>query len=324
MTRSRSKQVSLQDTRYYHLISRCVRRAYLCGEDAYTKQSYEHRRQWMVDRIRFLTSIFAIDVASYAVMSNHYHLVVYVDESEAMAWSDKEVCERWQKLYHNHPLVERLQKGQSSCQAEIDKANEIINKWRMRLADLSWLMRNLNEYIARKANQEDNCTGHFWEGRFKSQALLDEAALAACMAYVDLNPVRANIAKTPESSGFTSVKQRVKAAIKGKQPKLLLPFVGNPRQPMPKGLPFELTDYLELIELTGRCIREDKAGHIEQSQPALLARLNINPENWLTLSKDFRKLFHGAVGHSDVLSDYCEHKGLKRRTNVNCCDKLLA
>jgi hypothetical protein len=144
MIQSRSKQVSLQGTRYYHLISRCVRRAYLCGEDAYTKQSYEHRRQWMVDRIRFLTSIFAIDVAAYTVMSNHYHLVVYVDESEAMAWSDKEVCERWQKLYHNHPLVERLQKGQSSCQAEIDKANEIINKWRIRLADLSWLMRNLN------------------------------------------------------------------------------------------------------------------------------------------------------------------------------------
>jgi hypothetical protein len=165
MTQSRSKKVSLQDTRYYHLISRCVRRAYLCGEDAYTKQSYEHRRQWMVDRIRFLTSIFAIDVAAYAVMSNHYHLVVYVDESEAMAWSDKEVCERWQKLYHNHPLVERLQKGQSSCQAEIDKANEIINKWRIRLADLSWLMRNLNEYIARKANQEDNCKGRLSDKR---------------------------------------------------------------------------------------------------------------------------------------------------------------
>jgi hypothetical protein len=98
MTQSRSKQVSLQDTRYYHLISRCVRRAYLCGEDAYTKQSYEHRRQWMVNRIRFLTSIFAIDVAAYAVMSNHYHLVVYVDESEAMAWSDEEVCERWQNF----------------------------------------------------------------------------------------------------------------------------------------------------------------------------------------------------------------------------------
>ncbi len=103
-----------------------------------------------------------------------------------------------------------------------------------------------------------------------------------------------------------------------------MPFVGNPRKTMPKGLPFELKDYLELIELTGRCIREDKAGHIEDSQPALLNRLNISPENWLTLTKDFRKLFHGAVGQSDLLIDYFAHKGLKRRTNVTCCDKLLA
>ncbi|MFT5813783.1 MAG: hypothetical protein ACI9VT_001541, partial [Psychroserpens sp.] len=115
MTQARSKQVSLQDTRYYHLISRCVRRAYLCGEDDHTKQSFEHRRQWMVDRIRFLTSVFAIDVAAYAVMSNHYHLVVYIDESEALNWSEEEVCQRWQQLYHSHPLVERLQKGESSC-----------------------------------------------------------------------------------------------------------------------------------------------------------------------------------------------------------------
>ncbi len=94
MTQARSKQVSLQDTRYYHLISRCVRRAYLCGEDKHTKQSFEHRRQWMVDRIRFLTSVFAIDVAAYAVMSNHYHLVVYIDESEAKAWSDEKIRKR--------------------------------------------------------------------------------------------------------------------------------------------------------------------------------------------------------------------------------------
>jgi hypothetical protein len=150
--------------------------------------------------------------------------------------------------------------------------------------DISWFMRLLNQSIARQANQEDNCTGHFWEARFKSQALLDEAVLAACIAYVDLNLVRARIATTPESSEYTSVKQRVISAKKAKQPSTLLPFVGNPRKEMPKGLPFELKDYLELIELTGRCLREDKAGHIEANQQVLLTR----------------------------------------RTSINCCDKWLA
>ncbi len=324
MTTARKQLISLIDTPYYHCISRCVRRAFLCGEDKNTGQNFDHRRGWVEDKLLSLNQVFAIDVCAYAVMSNHTHTVLFIDEETAKGWSTQEVIERWHQLFKGTLLTQLYCRGEDIPESLMTSLQETVEVYRNRLMDISWFMRILNQSIAIQANQEDKCTGHFWEGRFKSQALLDESALAACMAYVDLNPVRANIAKTPESSGFTSIKQRVKSAIKDKQPKKLLPFVGNPRQYMPKGLPFELTDYLELIELTGRCIREDKAGHIEQNHPPLLTRLNINPENWLTLSKDFRKLFHGAVGHSDVLSDYCEHKGLKRRTHVNCCDKLLA
>ncbi|NMM42161.1 hypothetical protein HHO47_15380 [Pseudoalteromonas arctica] len=177
---------------------------------------------------------------------------------------------------------------------------------------------------ARKANKEDNCTGRFWEGRFKSQALLDEAALAACMAYVDLNPIRAKMAQTPETSDYTSVQKRIESATESKQPKQLLCFAGMPRQIMPKGLPFELKSYLELVELTGRCIREGKRGYIESTHLPLLERVNISPENWLKLTTQFTRLFHGAVGKASSQESYCEHLNRKRRSNVSNSEKLLA
>lgn len=129
---------------------------------------------------------------------------------------------------------------------------------------ISWFMRLLNQHIASEANREDKCTGHFWEARFKSQALLDEKALAAAMAYVDLNPIRAALAETPESSAHTPVKARI-ASLKKEETtaRHLFPFVGNPREPMPEGLPFRLMDYLELVDWTGRQCREDKRGNID-------------------------------------------------------------
>ena len=271
----------------------------------------------MVDRIRFLTSVFAIDVAAYAVMSNHYHLVVYIDESEALAWSDEGVCERWQQLYHIHPLVERLQKGQSSSQAEKDKAHDIINEWRSRLSDLSWLMRNLNEHIARKANIEDNCKGRFWEGRFKSQALLDEKAVLVCMAYVDLNPIRAKMADSVQTAQYTSIFERIhdKASyIDNKAqlpftPKPLLGFIGNENSDSPKGSAFSILDYLTLVEETGKVIRADKRGSLNKKACAVLTQLGINSDYWLELAEHFGKQYHQAVGSLAELNAFAAHTG---------------
>ncbi|MDV7105847.1 transposase, partial [Vibrio sp. TH_r3] len=76
MTTARSQQVCIDATPYYHCISRCVRRSFLCGYDAFSQTSYEHRRDWIESRIKALTTVYCIDICAYAVMSNHYHLVV--------------------------------------------------------------------------------------------------------------------------------------------------------------------------------------------------------------------------------------------------------
>ena len=144
---------------------------------------------------------------------------------------------------------------------------ETIAIYRQRLYDISWLMASLSEPIARQANKEDGCTGRFWEGRFKSQALLGDAAVLSCMAYVDLNPIRAKMATTPVTSEHTSIQKRTEAIQNNKcQPYKLLTFVGNPRQDIPHGIAFSLQDFCELVGTTGRIIRADKVGAIDAAQ----------------------------------------------------------
>jgi REP element-mobilizing transposase RayT len=210
MPQARKSQISLIDTPYYHCVSRCVRRSFLCGTDKFTGQNYEHRRGWVEERLLFLSSVFAIDICAYAVMSNHTHVVLYVDKDMAESWSRKEVIRRWHQLYKGTLLSQKYQKGGTLSKGEMISLEETVTIYRQRLYDISWLMRNLNEYIAREANKEDSCTGRFWEGRFKSQALLDECAVLACMAYVDLNPIRAKMDTTPETSKHTSIHALIK------------------------------------------------------------------------------------------------------------------
>ena len=270
MPRPRYAQVSLDATPYYHCVSRCVRRAFLCGVDTSTGNSFEHRRQWIEDKLLELSAIFCIDLCAYAVMSNHYHVVLHIHKDKAQALSTHEVIERWHQLFKGSLLSQRFQRNEAFTKAELTALNKQIEIWRSRLMDISWFMRCMNEAIARQANEEDDCSGRFWEGRYKCQALLDDSALAACMAYVDLNPIRAAIATTPEKSDYTSIKKRIVKAKKVTTPnhpfqqnKTLMPFAGNPRKHMPHGLPFRLSDYIELVDWTGRIMRDDKRGFIK-------------------------------------------------------------
>ena len=322
MPRPRRTLISIEDTPYYHCCSRVVRRAFLCGDDKYTGKNYDHRRGWVEEQLIKLSEVFAIDVAAYAVMSNHLHVVIYIDLETANSWSDREVVEQWHKLFNGTTLTQKFAKGEVIDEHLVVQLKQLIATYRSRLCDISWFMRCLNEPIARQANLEDNCTGHFWEGRFKSQALLDEAAVLACMAYVELNPIRAQMASTPEKSDFTSIKLRVKAALSGEQPKQLLPFIGNERVHQPKGIAFSLKDYLILVDETGRVIRDDKRGAISSSAEAILNRLNIPTANWIKIVAEFGQLFHGPVGTLEEFSRYCEHLNKRRRHFSSSCEYM--
>ncbi|SHO55159.1 transposase [Vibrio quintilis] len=301
MTIARSQQVSLDITPYYHCISRCVRRSFLCGQDRYSGRSYEHRRQWVEDRILALARIYCIDICAYAVMHNHYHLVVHINQAKAGQLSNVEVIERWGAEHQLPPLIQRYL-CQPLTAAEVRRSEALIQIWRQRLYSLSWLMKELNYEIAREANLEDGCTGHFWEGRFKSQALLDERALLAAMVYNDLNPLRSGIASTPETSEYTSVKKRLDA-LKQNQPTPpgLFPFTGSRTSHQTEGLPFRLMDYLELVDRVGRQKNDDKNGHIANHYPKILTRLAFDPDEYLYLCQSIERYRCLWIGTSEQL-----------------------
>ncbi len=283
MPRPRSSLISLAETPYYHCVSRCVRRAFLCGHDKYSGQSYEHRRQWVENRLQALAGVFAIHLCAYAVMSNHTHVVVKVNKALAESWSSLEVLQRWHRLFKG-TLLTRMYcdptQSKTLTEAQRSTVEHSVAVYRARLFDISWFMRGLNEYIARLANKEDECTGRFWEGRFKSQAIADEASLAACMAYVDLNPIRARMASTPEASSHTSIKRRIESAEAGIQPAELLPFAVNTAVHQTDGLPFRLEEYLQLVHTVGRVKAPTKRGVIAQHIGPLLQRTGLDTVCW--------------------------------------------
>ncbi len=307
MTMARSRQIDLSITPFYHCVNRCVRRAFLCGKDKQSGKSYEHRRGWIADRLKSLSESFAIDIAAYAVMSNHYHVVLCVDKAEADSWSRQEVHRRWRQHFATTPvIVGRYLKGENLSKPEMDVVDDIIETWRERLYDISWFMRLLNESIAREANKEDEVTGRFWEGRFKSQALLDEQALVACMAYVDLNPIRADMAKTPEESDYTSIQERINKAL-NKQPCLLLPFQDTAKDDKKaSAIPFECNEYIALVDWSGRAVLENKRGSIPDNIPPILSRLGIDKKDWLRHIQYFESHFPTVAGSMDKLKRLAE------------------
>ena len=344
MTIARSQLVDLEVTRYYHCISRCVRRAFLCGE------GYEHRKQWIEDRLQLLAQNFAVSICGFSVMDNHLHVLVRLDPGVADSWSDEEVVRRWIAVYPPRTLDFQDPKLVQLWVNHQLKDPAKVAQYRQRLQELGWLMKALKEPLARMANQEDDCKGTFWESRYKSIAILDEEALLATCAYIDLNPLAAGIAATPETSKHTSVRQRVQhAKAKGKLKQLkaatqgsvagskaaglleashwLCPIEdlrskglhhdGDAREGMLEG--FSLGSYLLLVDYTGRLCRYGKA-RLSQEVAGIFERLGTSAQFWeqrLTrLLQKSRLLGNYFTTQPGRLRQLAQHRGVHHLDNA--------
>jgi REP element-mobilizing transposase RayT len=325
-----------------HCVQRCVRRAFLCGDDPLSGQSFEHRREWIRQRLEFLASVFGVDCLTYTVLSNHLHVVLRSRPDVVASWSDEEVAVRWLRLFPR-----RRDKDGSPAEPQKPEIDMIVNdpevlaERRRRLSDVSWWMRCTAENVARRANREDECTGRFWEGRFKTQLLLDEASLLACAAYVDLNPIRAALAETPEESEFTGAKDRIddlavradrrrmsthqwERSRRRKKSGWMSPIEiderddalgpdaeSSGRRASRKGfLSISMLQYLELLDWTGRALRAGKSGSIPQHLAPILSRIGLDSHGWCDLVSKFGKVFKRAAGTADHLADEAERRGI--------------
>lgn len=340
---ARGEVINPVEVQVIHAVQRCVRRAFLCGYDSLTGKSYEHRRGWIRDRLEQLAGLFAIDCLTYSVMHNHLHVILRSRPDVAETWSDKEVARRWLRLFP----VRRNDDGTAAEPSE-SELSSIVNdpaslaERRRRLSDVSWWMRCLDEPIARRANREDECTGHFWEGRFTAQVLLDETSLLACAAYVDLNPIRAALAQTPEESQYTGAKDRLDDLKGASQRSLrdahswersgreclrsgwLSPIALDPahaptgadaddsgRRASRKGfLNCTLESYVQLLDWTGRQLREGKAGSIPTDLEPILTRIGLEGGIWCELVKQYGRMFKRAAGTPEHLREEAVRRGL--------------
>ena len=319
MTIARREQFRPDITPFYHCITRCVRRAFLCGEHPDTGNDVSHRRGWIERHLLLLSEVFCIDIAGYAVMSNHYHVVLHINQKQASNLSDKQVITRWLTLYKGPALIQRYAKAEELTQDEADSIVEIASLWRKELTNISRFIGHLNQTIARRANREDDCKGRFWESRFKMQAILDVNALLRTLCYVDLNPVRAGIARTPESSAHTSVKRRLKSVKNGLMGFARSGVKRRSSQFSTDTLPISFGDYLELLAYAGRQYWQDHRMSIDSVHPAILDRLGYKAKKWTEFQRHSAVRQPRALGSRESIERYCQAIGQKWIWNSSVC-----
>lgn len=329
MTMARGETVNPEEQGTYHCWSRCVRRAFLCGVCRQTGRSFEHRKAWIEARLEELSRIFAIAVLAYAIMDNHKHLMLRNNPELAKSWDSEEVARRWLKLF-----PKRRDKSGAPAEPSEEELGAItgnpeeVAKLRRRLMDISWFMRCLKEQVARRANIEDEVTGCFWEGRFKCTRLDDLGATLSCMVYIDLNPVRAGKAKTPEESEYTSAFTRIwenEVLVRNREAKSREDDKERSSElskdawlcPLEKIFgegtlsAITLAEYLCLVDETGRAMAAGKRGEIPENLCPILERLEVNARHWLETSRSFGRKFPRVAARVERMREAAEAVGRK-------------
>jgi len=314
--RPRSMIVAKGEVGIYHCWNRCVQRAWLCGEDPVTGKNYDYRRR-IIERVeRMLARLFAIDICFQSEMANHIHLVLRTRPDIAAIYSDDELLRRWW-------IVTRLKRRGRDDVGEPTAEDLVAEraKWtdlddlRRRLSDISWFMGALSEHLSRRFNRESGSSGTFWEHRFECRRLEDVGSVLVCGIYVDINPVRSGEVMLPEEARYTSAYHRIQAllGVAGDGPgpdAWLCPLplsegddqlgvvpAASPWRASDKGLlPLTTTQYLEILDWTGRQIRNPNEGSIPESMPPILERLGIRSESWLVTVVEFGRRFGHVVG----------------------------
>lgn len=250
-------------------------------------------------------------------MSNHYHVVLFVDKNTALNLTDHEVVKRWSKLCAYDQITKQYLQGGKLEDFQKEVMKKRVIEWRERLQSISWFMKFINERVARCANKEDGFKGAFWESRFKSQALLNERALLACMAYVDLNPIRSEkgVTNIPQSH-HTSIRKRVIDKEPLEEPVTFIGSNNKTVQNCPIGI--RLCDYIELVEWTGKYIQKTDCGSIPEGVSATLEKNGLNSLSWSKMVRNFEREFKVFLGPLTSFSHYLSEFARENNGNYGC------
>ena len=342
---SRSKLLRRRRRGVYHCWNRCVRRAFLCGQDRLTGQDYSHRRRWILTREEQLARLFAVEVEFHSEMSNHLHLILRTRPDIARKWSREEVARRWLTITRMAKCMsDDVPEPQEPKLQALIKDKKQIRKVRRRLSNISWFMAILSENIARRANAEDECSGRFWEARFGCRELSDRNSILLCGIYVDLNPIKAGEAESPRTACFSSAYQRIQALNQRKTARdradgwlgeltwqdkdaadeqtALSSRTG--RRASDLGLlPISVEDYLRLLTWSARQLRSGQRDQVPRDLESVLDHLDVNHEYWLEALESYETGFCQIVGSPATLAQAAKQMGCRCLKGVSAGKRIF-